>query len=475
MSTVPTTRRPGITLGGLAERLEAAGTDLRTEIRAGLTTFMVMAYIIFVNPSILSAAGVPFEPTVAATCLVAGLLTLAMGVFTNYPLAIAPGMGLNAVVAFQLVQGMKLPWQAAMGVIFLEGVVITILVLTGFREAVMNAIPVSLKRAIGVGIGLFILFIGMYQGGFVRVPVPLGQPLTAPPSVPLELGQFTTLPFLVALIGLLLGIALLALRVPGALLISILGTTLIAMVIHYATGAQVSSVPGKAEWPAQPLSLPNFSTFGAGLNVEVFFRTGVLIAVVTIFSIMLSDFFDTMGTVIGIGSEAGWLDEQGRLPRLNRVLLIDSLGAVFGGIASSSSATTYIESAAGVAEGGKTGIVSIVVGLLFLACLFIAPIAGIVPPEATAAALILVGFFMARVAREIDFSDVHEGLPALITMMTMPLTWSITNGIGAGFVTYSFIKLVTGRAREVHPMMWGASAAFVLYFALPWLRQVFHF
>jgi AGZA family xanthine/uracil permease-like MFS transporter len=384
-------------------------------------------------------------------------------------------MGLNAVVAFQLVQGMRLPWQAAMGVILLEGVAITVLVLTGFREAMMNAIPASLKRAIGVGIGLFILFIGMYQGGFVRVPVPLGQPLTAPPSVPLELGNFATLPFLVALIGLLLGVALLARGVPGALLISILGTTLIAMVIRYATGAQVSTVPGKAEWPAQPLSFPDFSTFGGGLNIDVFFRVGVITAIVTIFSIMLSDFFDTMGTVIGIGSEAGWLDEQGRLPRLNRVLLIDSLGAVFGGIASSSSATTYIESAAGVAEGAKTGVASILVGLLFLACLFIAPIAGIVPPEATAAALILVGFFMARVAREIDFSNIHEGLPALMTLITMPLTWSITNGIGAGFVTYSFIKLVTGRAREVHLMLWLASAAFVLYFALPWVKQVFRF
>ena len=475
MTTVPSTRRPGLALGGLAGRLEAAGTDLRTELRAGLTTFMVMAYIIFVNPSILSAAGLPFEATVAATCLVAGVMTLAMGIFTNYPLAIAPGMGLNAVVAFQLVQGMRLPWQAAMGVIFLEGVVITVLVLTGFREAMMKAIPASLKRAIGVGIGLFILFIGMYQGGFVRVPVPLGQPLTAPPSVPLELGNFATLPFLVALIGLLLGIALLARGVPGALLLSILGTTLIAMVIRYGTGAQVSTAPGKAEWPAQPLSFPDFSTFGAGLNIDVFFHVGVITAIVTIFSIMLSDFFDTMGTVIGIGSEAGRLDEQGRLPRLNRVLLIDSLGAVFGGIASSSSATTYIESAAGVAEGAKTGIASILVGLLFLACLFIAPIAGIVPPEATAAALILVGFFMARVAREIDFSSIPDGLPALMTLITMPLTWSITNGIGAGFITYSFIKLVTGHAREVHLMMWLASAAFVLYFALPWLKQVFQF
>jgi len=370
---------------------------------------------------------------------------------------------------------MKLPWQAAMGVIFMEGIVILILVLTGFREAVMDAIPMALKRAIGVGIGIFILFIGLYQAGLVKVPVEIGKPLTAPPPVPVALGDFTTLPSLVAFIGLFLTTALMALRVRGALLLGIILTTIIATVLHYVTGQPVSAVPGKATVPAQLVGLPDFTTFGQGFNFDVFVRVGFLTAILTIFSIMLSDFFDTMGTVIGIAGEAGWLDEQGKLPRLNRVLVVDSLAAAFGGFASSSSATSYIESAAGVAEGGRTGLTSVVVGILFLLSLFIAPIAGIVPPEATAPALILVGFYMCTIVREINFADFGEGFPALMTLVVMPFTYSITNGIGAGFITYSFIKLVTGRAREVHWMMWLASAAFVVYFALPWLKGAFGF
>ncbi|MCC7105820.1 MAG: NCS2 family permease, partial [Chloroflexi bacterium] len=388
------------------------GSTVGAEVRAGITTFMVMAYIIFVNPLVLTFAGIPglegkgppFAATVAATCLAAGLMTIVMGLWTNYPLALAPGMGINAVVAFQLVAGMGLTWQAAMGVIFLEGLIITILVLTGFRQAMMEAIPITLKRAIGVGIGLFILFIGLYEGGFVRVPVEIGQPITAPPAVPLAIGALNNLPFLVALIGLAVTVLLLARNVSGALLWGILLTTVIAGAIHYATGQPVSSVPGKAELPAQLLDLPDLSTIGQGLNLEVFARVGALAAVLAVFSIMLSDFFDTMGTVIAIGEQGGWLDQQGRLPRLSRVLTTDSVAALVGGLFSASSVTTYIESAAGVAEGGRTGLTSVVVGLLFLAALFLAPVAGVIPPEATAAALILVGFYMSRVIREIDFA-----------------------------------------------------------------------
>ncbi len=440
----------------------------------GLTTFMVMAYIIFVNPAILSFAGIkelqgqgpPFAPTLAATCLVAGLATLAMGCFANYPLAIASGMGLNAVVAFQLVAGMKLPWPSAMGVIFLEGVAVTILVLTGFREAVMNAIPMALKQAISVGIGLFILFIGLVSAGFVK---------PGPPGVPVALTDFTTGPVGVALVGLFLTLWLQARRVRGALLLRILLTTVVAIGVNAASGGTAFPTPGQAVIPSRIVGVPDFSTLGAGLNLEVFVRVGVIAALVTIFSIMLSDFFDTMGTVIGIGGEAGWLDRQGKLPRLNRVLLIDSLAAVAGGVAGASSATTYIESAAGVSEGARTGLASVVTGFCFLLALFFAPVAGIVPPQATAAALIVVGYLMCRIVREIPFGDLEEGFPALLTLTVMPFTYSITNGIGAGFIAYAFLKLVRGKGGAVHPMMHGAALAFLVYFALPWLRALLGF
>ncbi|MBI3121588.1 MAG: NCS2 family permease [candidate division NC10 bacterium] len=454
--------------------LRAKGTTVGTEILAGVTTFMVMAYIIFVNPAILNFSGIKelqglgpgFAPTLAATCLVAGVMTMLMGLASNYPFAVASGMGLNAVVAFQLIVGMKLPWSAAMGVIFLEGVIITILVLTGFREAVMDAIPISLKRAIGVGIGLFILFIGLFSGGLVK---------PGPPGVPVTLGDLKSLPVLVTLIGLFLTVALMALRIKGALLIGILLTTLVAIVVNAASGYTAFAIPGVAVIPSKILAWPDFSTFGRGLDVSIFWRAGAVAAVLTIFSIMLADFFDTMGTVIGIGGEAGLLDEKGKLPRLNRILLVDSLAAVFGGFSSASSATTYIESAAGVSEGGRSGLTSVVTGLLFFLALFFSPVAGVVPPQATAAALIVVGYLMCSIVKDIPFGDFEEGFPALMTLVVMPFTYSITNGIGAGFVTYAFIKLVRGKAHELHGMMVITAVAFVIYFALPWLRMVFGF
>jgi len=454
--------------------LRAKGTTVGTEILAGVTTFMVMAYIIFVNPAILNFSGIKelqglgpgFAPTLAATCLVAGAMTMLMGLASNYPFAVASGMGLNAVVAFQLIVGMKLPWSAAMGVIFLEGVIITILVLTGFREAVMDAIPLSLKRAIGVGIGLFILFIGLFSGGLVK---------PGPPGVPVTLGDFNSLSVLVTLIGLFLTVALMALRVKGALLIGILLTTLVAIVVNAASGYTAFTLPGVAVVPSRILAWPDFSTFGRGLDVSVFWRAGAMAAILTIFSIVLADFFDTMGTVIGIAGEAGWLDEKGKLPRLNRILLVDSLAAAFGGFSSASSATTYIESAAGVSEGGRSGLTSVVTGLLFFLALFFSPVAGVVPPQATAAALIVVGYLMCSIVKDIPFGDFEEGFPALMTLVVMPFTYSITNGIGAGFVTYTFIKLIRGKAHELHGMMVTAAVAFVIYFALPWLRMVFGF
>ena len=506
-TTVP---RPRADESGLARyfRFAERNTDLRTEILGGITTFFVMAYIIFVNPSILTLNGgaqppvVPgFTALVTATCLAAAIATIAMGLFTNYPFALASGLGLNAVVAFDLIATRQLPWQAAMGVIFLEGLLITLLVLTGFREAVLNAVPLTLKRAISVGIGLFILFIGLVNAGFVRVPVesitllgnatlsgatPLGAlggqgVQVGTPGTPVTLGNLTRLPVALALLGLLLTLWLMSRRIKAALLLGIVLTTLIAIVIKLiAPGATVSSVPTAADLRQLSFGLPDFSTIGAGFNFTVFNSPtaaakglGVVAALLVIFSLMLSDFFDTMGTIVGVGEEAGFVDEQGRLPGANRVLLVDSLAAALGGLFGVSSVTTYIESAAGVSSGARTGLASVVTGLLFLLALLLAPFAGLVPPEATAPALIVVGFLMFSAVRELDVTDLLDGFPSLLTLIMMPLTYSITNGIGAGFVTYVFLRLVSGRAREVHPLLWIISLAFVIYFSIPLIAPLF--
>ncbi len=460
----------------------ARGSTLATEVRGGVTTFIVMAYILAVNPVILSTLtqgkGPDFVATATMTAMAAGVMSLAMGLATNYPFAMASGMGLNAFVAYDLILGHGLPWPAAMGVVFVEGMVITFLVLIGYREAVMRAIPLNLKRAIGVGIGLFILFIGVVNAGFVRVPVesiPIANGAAAgQPQPPLTLGNLVGWPIFLSLFGLLFTGWLLARRVNGALILGIVATTLLGLAIHYLTGgADISAAPGvQGEVPTQ-LAPISFATFGAGLNFDVFRLVSLVSAVLIVFSLMLSDFFDTMGTVVGLSEEAGWLDKEGGLPKLRRVLLVDALGAVFGGIASASSVTTYIESAAGIAEGARTGLAAVVTGLLFLLAILLAPLIGVVPSEATAPALIVVGFYMAGVLREIDFTSIDEGLPALLTLTVMPFTYSITNGIGAGFVLYAFLKLVTGKGGDVHWLLYTVAVAFVLYFSLAFLRANF--
>jgi AGZA family xanthine/uracil permease-like MFS transporter len=446
-------------------------TDLATEVRAGLTTFMVMAYIIFVNPIVLGYVGVPglegkglpFAATLTVTCLTAGVLSIAMGLASNYPLALAPGMGLNAVVAFELVAGRGLTWPQAMTVVFLEGLVITLLVLTRFREAVMDAVPLGLKQAISVGIGLFIAFIGFFTSGFVVKP--------AAGPLPVALGPFGGLPSAVFLLGFVLTAWLMARRVRGALLAGIVLTTLLAIALNGAVaGWRGFPTPGAARIPAAIVQLPDFSTFGR-LDFGLVAKLGVVTAVLATFSIMLSDFFDTMGTIIGVGGKAGFLDRQGRLPGANRVLLVDSLGALAGGFANASSNTTYIESAAGVAEGARTGLASVVVGALFLLAMFFSPLASVIPAQATAPALIIVGFYMMALARDIPWDDYEEAIPAFVTMLAMPFTWSVTNGIGAGFVTWAAIKVLNGRAARVHWMLYAASAAFVVYFALPLVEK----
>ena len=459
--------------GGLERwfALRERGTTVATEVRAGLTTFMVMAYIIFVNPIILGYVGVPgldgkglpFAATLTVTCLTAGLLSIAMGVVSNYPLALAPGMGLNAVIAFELVAGRGLSWPQAMTIVFLEGVVITVLVLTRFREAMLEAVPMALKRAISVGIGLFIAFIGFFTAGFVVKP--------AAGPLPVGLAPLQGLPIAVFLIGFLLTAWLMARRVRGALLLGIVLTTVLAIVLNGAlAGFKGFATPGAAQIPAAIVQAPDFSTFGR-LDLGVIGRLGVLTAVLVTFSIMLSDFVDTMGTIIGVGGKGGFLDAQGRLPGANRVLLVDSLGAVFGGVANSSSNTTYIESAAGVTEGARTGLAPVVTGVLFLVAMWFSPLAGVIPAQATAPALVIVGFYMMSVVRDIPWDDYEDAIPAFVTMLVMPFTWSITNGIGAGFVTYVVIKVLNGRGRQVHWMLYLAAAAFLLYFVIPLLER----
>jgi AGZA family xanthine/uracil permease-like MFS transporter len=441
------------------------GSTVRTELIAGVATWLTMAYILFVNPQILGFVGIPdlegvglpFDQVLAVTALTAGLLTLAMGLWANYPFAMAAGLGLNAFVAFTLVLGFGLTFPEAMGVIVLEGLAITVLVVTGFREAVLNAIPMDLKRAIGIGIGLFIAFIGLVNAGIVVHPE-AGNPIVTLNS------DLTTLRILVFAIGLAITAGLVARRVKGALLIGILATTVVAVIINYAWGGiTLWGETGIGTIPDRIVTTPDFSLVG-DISFGVFAKVGLASALAAIIAVMLSDFFDTMGTVIGIAGEARMLDRDGKLPGINRVLLVDSLGAAVGGAASASSNTTYIESAAGVSEGGRTGLTSVVVGILFLLALFLSPIAGVIPPEATAPVLILVGYFMMTIVREIDWGDPGIGIPALLTVGMMPFTFSITNGVAAGFVAYTVIALLRGRWREVHWLMYLVSAVFVWYF-----------
>jgi len=446
-------------------KVSERGSSVRTEIIAGLATWLTMAYILFVNPAILGSipdqAGttLPFDQVLTVTALAAGVMTILMGVVANYPFALAAGLGLNAFVAFTLVGTFGLTWPEAMGVIVIEGLIIAALVLTGFREAVLNAIPMDLKRAIGIGIGLFIAFIGLVNAGIVVHPE-AGTIVTLNPDL-------STLRILTFAVGLAVTAGLVARRMRGGLLIGILFTTVLAIVINEVWGdSQIWTAvgPDVAQIPSKVVATPHFDLLGKFSITGVFDLVPFLTAVALILSVMLSDFFDTMGTVIGIAGEAKLLDERGRLPGINRVLLVDSLAAAAGGAASASSNTTYIESAAGVSEGGRTGLTAVVVGVLFLLSIFLSPLAGVIPPEATAPILVIVGYFMMTVVKEIDWADASVGIPALLTMIVMPFTFSITNGVGAGFISYVVIQVLRGRWDKVHWLMYLVSAVFVWYF-----------
>ena len=441
-------------------KITERGSSVRTEIIAGLATWLTMAYILFVNPAILGSvtdsAGttLTFPQVLTVTALVAGVMTLAMGIYANYPFAIAAGLGLNAFVTFSLVATLGLTWPQAMGVIVIEGAIITLLVLTGFREAVLNAIPMDLKRAIGIGIGLFLAIIGLVNGGIV----------VASPATLITLNpDLSNLHVLVFVVGLALTATLVTRKVRGGLLIGILATTVFAIIVNQGFGDSAVFGPGIAVIPDRLVAAPDFALLG-NFNFGVFDVLGLATAAAAILAVMLSDFFDTMGTVVGLADEAGLLDEEGKLPGINRVLLVDSVAAAAGGVASSSSNTTYIESAAGISEGGRTGLTSVVVGVLFLLAIFFSPIAGVIPQEATAPVLVIVGYFMMQAVGEISWRDPAIGIPALLTIVMMPFTYSITNGVGAGFLAYVVIRVLQGKFREVHPLMYVVAAVFAWYF-----------
>jgi len=470
-------------------RFAENGTTLARDTMAGVTTFIVMSYIIFVNPAILSFAGVkglegaglPFDGVLASTCLVAGVMTILMGLVTNRAYAIAPGLGLNAVVAFTLVAGEGLGFPEAMGIVVMEGALVTALVIVGMREKVMEAIPLELKKAIAIGIGLFIAFIGLVNSGLVVQGVPV-----------VDLAPFTTWPVLVTIFGLVLTIALRAIGFRGDLLVGIIVTTIFATLVNWGTDYSAFTGPGAeryARWPDDIVASPNFSLVGE-FSFDSFATLGIITTLAFVFSLFLADFFDTMGTLVGVGKPAGYLNARGELPGIRKPLLVDSVAAMAGGAASSSSATTYIESGAGVGVGGRTGWVAVVTGALFFPFLFFAPLIGMVPPQATAPALIIVGYLMItalteseeraepgverRVERKIagiDFHDLAIGLSAALTIMIMPFAFSITDGIGFGFIAYVVIRIAQGQWQRVHPLMYTAAAAFTLYFLIPLLHD----
>ncbi|MEU6714893.1 NCS2 family permease [Nonomuraea sp. NPDC046802] len=464
--------------------ISARGSTISREVRGGLATFFTMAYIVVLNPIII-ANGTDVEKQVigdgttpnvalvaAGTAFVAGVLTILMGVVGRVPFAMAAGLGLNAFVTFNIASVMT--WEEAMGLVFLEGVIIAILVLTGLRTAVFHAIPAQLKTAISVGIGLFIALIGFVDAGFVR-RVPAGPPL--------ELGiggALTSWPIFVFIVGLLATVAMVARKVRGAILIGIVGTTVLAIVVELLTKSGQATADNPDGWqlnvptlPEQILGFHNplmlfteFDPFGA------FSRVSVLLAVLFVFTLLITDFFDTMGTIVGVGRQANLVREDGTIPRTKEILLVDSIGAAVGGAGSVSSNTTYIESAAGVGEGARTGLASVVTGLLFLVAIFFAPLVTVVPYEAAAPALVVVGFLMMTAIRDIDWNDYEISIPAFLTIVIMPFTYSISNGIGAGFISYVLIKVIRGKAREIHPLLWGVTALFVLYFAIGPIRAL---
>ena len=457
-------------------QISARGSTIGHEIRGGIVTFFAMAYILVVNPAILGNA-IPTDGSIttqgiaAGTALVAGIMTILMGVVANYPLALAAGLGLNAVVAFTLVLGAGLSYGEAMGIIAWEGILIFLLVLTGFREAVFRAVPAALKTAITVGLGLFVALIGLVNAGIVRTG-----------ATPVQFGISGSLdgwPALVFVFGLFLMIILYVRRVKGAVLISIISATVLAAIVQafahidriYETNPTGwgQTVP---ELKGSPIAIPVFDTLGKVDLFGGFGKLGIVSVILLVFSLMLADFFDTMGTMVAIGAEGDLLDEHGNPPKTREILVVDSLAAIAGGVGGVSSNTSYVESAAGVGEGARTGLASVVTGCMFALSMFFAPLVKMVPYEAATPALVVVGFLMMMQVTDIDWKSPEIALPAFLTIIMMPFSYSITNGIGAGFVSYLVVEVAQGRARRIHPLMWVACAMFVVYFTLAPIKAI---
>jgi len=461
-------------------KISERGSTLGREIRGGVVTFFTMAYIVALNPLIigltkdadgkyLGGGDAPNLALVAAaTALIAGVLTILMGVVGNYPLALATGLGLNTFVAVGIAS--KMSWADAMGLVVLEGIIITVLVLTGFRTAVFRAVPAQLKIAISVGIGLFIALIGLVDAGFVR--------RTGTGPVPVTLGDNGTLvgwPIIIFALGLFLMIALMVKKVKGALLIGIAVATAAAIAVESAFKIGPNFIaPDKVNpkgWglnvpsvPSDVIATPDFGLLGQFSLFGSFSRISLVAAILIVFTLLLSDFFDTVGTVTAIGHESGLIDSKGNIPNNDRILLVDSLAAVAGGAGSISSNTSYIESASGVGEGARTGLASVVTGILFLLTTFLAPLVAVIPYEAATPALVIVGFLMMTQIKGIDWADYGIAIPAFLTIILMPFTYNISVGIGAGFVSHVVIRLVQGRRKEVHPLLILVSVLFMVYF-----------
>ena len=461
-------------------KISERGSTVGREIRGGIVTFFTMAYIVALNPLIIGLAkdgdgkflGGGDAPNLAlvaaATALIAGVLTILMGVVGNYPLALATGLGLNTFVAVGIAS--KMSWADAMGLVVLEGLIITVLVLTGFRTAVFRAVPAQLKIAISVGIGLFIALIGLVDAGFVR--------RTGSGPVPVTLGDNGTLvgwPIIIFALGLFLMITLMVKKVKGALLIGIAVATAAAIAVESAFKIGPNFIaPDKVNpkgWglnvpsvPSDVIATPDFGLLGHFSLFGSFSRISVVAAILIVFTLLLSDFFDTVGTVTAIGHEAGLIDSKGEIPNNDRILLVDSLAAVAGGAGSISSNTSYIESASGVGEGARTGLASVVTGVLFLLTTFLAPLVAVIPYEAATPALVIVGFLMMTQIKGIDWADYGIAIPAFLTIILMPFTYNISVGIGAGFVSHVVIRLVQGRRKEVHPLLILVSVLFMVYF-----------
>ena len=459
-------------------QITARGSTLGTEIRGGIVSFFAMAYIVVLNPLILGSgadvngARLAIPEIAAVTAFTAGVMTIAFGAIARYPFAFATGLGINSLVAVTIAK--QVTWAEAMGLIVVEGLIIVVLALTGFRTAVFRAVPRDLKAAIAVGIGLFIAMVGFVDSGFVR-----RLPDAAGTTVPVGLGingSIASWPTAVFVLGLLLCGVLVARQVRGGLFIGIVATTVVAVIVEAVTHAGPSFVDGKpvpTGWnlavPTLPDNLgglPNLSLIGQIDPIGAFVRIGPLAASLFVFTLLLANFFDAMGTFTGLGREAGLADEDGTLPGMKTALVIEGVGAVVGGATSSSSNTVFLESAAGIAEGARTGLANLVTGGLFLLAMFLTPLYAVVPVEAAAPALVIVGALMVAQIREIDLTRFEIALPAFLTIIAMPYTYSIANGIGIGFVAWVVLAVCTGRARTVHPLLWVVSVAFLVFFAI---------